>query len=285
MLFSALLKRCYDSGVQVKEASKIKSSFLKNDKTFLQGAEGEEFGPFDFIVAADGSRSPLRTVGDFTWTKEYAHAAVWSISKNTSVRDELYQVVDGSDTLVGLLPTGGSECSFFWGQRTTEWEALRALPIEQWKSSVLKVCPLAEESLSAFDSFEELTFATYRQVWMNKWFDKKTIFIGDAAHAMSPHLGQGVNFALIDAVTLANVLPLSSSFEDAALRYSNQRRSTVMFYWWLTRMLTPFFQSDTEILSRGRDIFLPLMTKVPWLRNQMLLSMSGKKRGWFSQLL
>ena len=64
-------------------------------------------GRFDFVVAADGSRSALRQSAQLSsWSKEYAHAALWAVATNEQVTDELYQIVEGTHVLVGLLPTG-----------------------------------------------------------------------------------------------------------------------------------------------------------------------------------
>jgi len=282
-LFSLLFDRCRAAGVEIKEGIEIYKNSAQKDCTYLFDKQNVEYGPFDFVIAADGSRSNLRETSSIkSWVKEYSHAALWAVSENNSVTDELYQTVQGTNILVGLLPTGNDQCSFFWGLKSSDWPQLRKRPIEEWKQEVIKVCPAAETSLKAFNSFDDLTFATYRQVWMPSWFKDKTIFLGDAAHSMSPHLGQGANFALTDAMSFCQALSSSNNFEEASSKFVTNRRKSIMLYWWLTRALTPFFQSDSTIRGWGRDIALPLMPKIPWVKNQMILSAAGLKKGLFT---
>ena len=114
---------------------------------------------------------------------------------------------------------------------------------------------------------------------MKRWHTDRVLFLGDAAHAMSPHLGQGINLALLDACTFAacsNRRAISASRFRTIRRL---RRAHVRFYGSLTLALTPFFQSNGMIKGIGRDVALPIMTHLPWVRGQMILSMSGLKGG------
>jgi 2-polyprenyl-6-methoxyphenol hydroxylase-like FAD-dependent oxidoreductase len=98
---------------------------------------------------------------------------------------------------------------------------------------------------------------------------------------MSPHLGQGINLALQDAWHLAEALERQPTPEDAFRAYTRARQAQLRFYSWVTFLLTPFFQSTEPLLGWGRDLVLPLMTRWPWLRYQMAITMGGLKRSFF----
>lgn len=65
---------------------------------------------------------------------------------------------------------------------------------------------------------------------MRPCHDGTVVFLGDAAHAMSPQLGQGANLALMDAAALAECLAASGDIQDAMIRFDRFRRNNVGFY-------------------------------------------------------
>jgi salicylate hydroxylase len=67
----------------------------------------------------------------------------------------------------------------------------------------------------------------YDRAPLPRWSDGRLTLLGDAAHPMLPHLGQGVNQALEDAVALATLLgavPGSGDVPRALARYQELRR-------------------------------------------------------------
>jgi 2-polyprenyl-6-methoxyphenol hydroxylase-like FAD-dependent oxidoreductase len=117
-------------------------------------------------------------------------------------------------------------------------------------------------------------------VSVRRWYDERVLLIGDAAHAMSPHLGQGFNLAMVDAWRLAAAVRETRS-PVAAFRFFFQRqRAYLRYYAAITYFLSPFFQSDWGFLGWGRDWFLPILPHIPWVRRQMLMTVSGLKGGF-----
>jgi 2-polyprenyl-6-methoxyphenol hydroxylase-like FAD-dependent oxidoreductase len=154
--------------------------------------------------------------------------------------------------------------------------------VAAWRDRLLRLCPLAEELVAPLRDLDAVTFTTYRHVVMRRWHDGGAVFLGDAAHAMSPHLGQGLNLALLDAWTFAQALEQSPTPRAAFRAYEAQRRAHLRYYAVVTFLLSPFFQSPGVVKGWGRDLFLPLMPRLPWLRRQMLLTMAGIKGGFFA---
>src|ERR1051326_6309147 len=150
----------------------------------------ERHGPFDFLVVADGSRSALRSVcGIKQRVHTYPYGAIWGIGNCNAVRERLFQVVEGTDKLIGLLPIGDGKCTLFASARPGEWAHTLDGGFVAWRDALLKLCPQAEEVFESLPSPEDLRFTDYRHVWMQSWHDDRVVFLGDSAHSMSPHLG------------------------------------------------------------------------------------------------
>jgi 2-polyprenyl-6-methoxyphenol hydroxylase-like FAD-dependent oxidoreductase len=248
-------------------------------RTRLLDDAGRVVADADFVIAADGSRSTLRSTSrQPKFVYRYPHGAIWLTGRcPDSVRNRLYQVTRGTQQLCGLLPTGGGEASLFWSARQDEWPAIRARGFTAFRDDCVRLCPPAEQTLAGVDSFDDVRFTTYRHVHMPRWHNAGMIFLGDAAHAMSPHLGQGINLALLDAAEFAAAVEESETFSEAAELAHRRRRRQTSFYAAVTAALSPFFQSRGMIKGWGRDVVLPLMPKVRPLRRLMIQTMAGMR--------
>jgi 2-polyprenyl-6-methoxyphenol hydroxylase-like FAD-dependent oxidoreductase len=122
-------------------------------------------------------------------------------------------------------------------------------------------------------------FAPYRDTVMARWHDDGAVFVGDAAHATSPQLGQGANLALWDAMVLADVLAAAPTVAAGLAAYTRERRRHLAYYQWATRALTPFFQGDSRVLGWLRDRLFPMSTWLGPLRRRMVRTMAGLDRG------
>lgn len=264
-------------GWEVEHAVKVENCWL------LKSTKGDECGGFDLLIVADGARSKLRDLVDVGGiNRGYAWGAHWFIGVNHEIfpENELYQVVHGTRRLGGFLATGrdldsGPDLvSLFWSIKISDDAAWRARPIQEWKDQILQHCPRSVDLLNQIGSWDQILTARYGDVRMRSWYADGIVVLGDAAHAMSPQLGQGVNLALADASCLADCLsrlPLSA----ALAQYQRRRWFVLNYYQFATRWLTPWFQSDFEWLTPVRRVFFSISQRIPWARYLMTLSMAG----------
>jgi 2-polyprenyl-6-methoxyphenol hydroxylase-like FAD-dependent oxidoreductase len=257
-------------------------------------------GPHDLVVVADGARSQLRDdTGTSKRIERYPWGALWFVGKDTrdpsaTSASTLHQVMNGNQRMFGMLPTGHGPgptlgprlVSLFWSiacDRVPEW---RSRGLAAWKDDVAKLAPEAMPVLDQIEDIEQVLFAVYHDVVMHRWTTRNVVYLGDAAHATSPQLGQGCNLALWDAMVLADELAAESHDLARALdRYSRTRADHLGFYQWSTRFLTPFFQGDEAMLGALRDVAMPLMGKVGIANRLMTLSMLGVVDGFFGKML
>jgi 2-polyprenyl-6-methoxyphenol hydroxylase-like FAD-dependent oxidoreductase len=258
---------------------------------WLDDAAGESWGPFDLVIAADGARSQLRNATQLTSSADsYPWGAVWSIlpDSNHTFRSQLYQVVNSTNTLLGVLPTGTGplttdapqqHISLFWSVRADQWSAFRARPITEFKQSVQLLIPALADVLRELQAPEQLLYSSYMDVVMQRWHTRHVVHLGDSAHAMSPQLGQGANLALLDAWTLAQCLNHHETVPAALDAYSRTRRSHLNYYQLVTRWLTPFFQSDYALLGWLRDLGMPILNRFSVFNRAMAMGMCGTADG------
>lgn len=280
-LFTALREAVESQPVSIQLGCTIVAVSIRNDQIWLIDSSGSEHGPFDFVISGDGSRSALRaSCGLRAFSMPYDHGALWATGPCNAISDKLYQVCRGTTNLLGLLPIGGGRCSLYWGIRCRDYAIVMSRGIESLKRELIDFCPESRELVESIRDESQLVFTTYRHVWMRRWFSRHVLFLGDSAHAMSPHLGQGGSIALLDSWTLADCLNRMPDHFSAFREFRRWRAAHVRYYSAITFILSPFFQGDSCWKATWRDFALPLMPRLPWIRGQMVLSMSGLKNGW-----
>lgn len=278
--------------VAVETGCDVRSLRRDGAQTFLACADGSERGPFDLVVVADGSVSELRAAAGTTKRDAaYPWGALWFVAEDPDgvFTRELYQIGVRAHRLYGVLPTGKGAISsgrdtpvvsLFWSLPAREVDAWRAGTLDAWKQEVRALDPRISFVLDKISSHEQVTFARYRDVQMTRWCDRGVVFIGDAAHATSPQLGQGANLALVDACVLASCVRVAPSIDAALDLYARSRRRHLGYYQQMTRWLTPFFQSDSRFLGWLRDWTFPIANKLPPLRDHMIKTMAGVGTGF-----
>ncbi len=275
-LFTVLHRAMLSASVTLRLMQPV-VSFRQDADQVTPLDDGERsLGAFDLMIAADGARSRLRQSANIRqWSMPYGHGAIWVVGRNDGVRGQLRQVTRGTRQICGLLPMGGGRCSLFWGLHQRDRDALWSRGSDAWRDEVLSLQPEAKPMFDDVRHFDQVKFVRYQHTWMSRWRTGRVVFIGDAAHAMSPHLGQGVNLALSDARELCISIAGTASLDTALACYEQRRRRVLREYGAVTFAIAPFFQSSLPILGWGRDIALPTFPKLRPLRTLMLRTLSG----------
>ena len=287
----ALLAQALPEAVQVHCGSRIVEVDVQAGR--IRDEAGDWHGRFDLVIAADGAGSQLRaSTAAVRLDAPYPWGALWCLvaQEDWAWPDELRQRYVAARKMIGLLPVGtrpGDDTprlSFFWSLPASDFDGWQERGMAVWREEVARLWPAAEQRLQAVSECSQLARASYRDTMMRRWHRGRLVLVGDAAHAMSPQLGQGVNMALMDALALRDALRAETQIPIALERYQQQRRAHVGIYQFWSRWLTPLFQSERDTVARLRDIaFLPL-GRVPGGRRHMLRVLSGTQHGLLGKL-
>jgi 2-polyprenyl-6-methoxyphenol hydroxylase-like FAD-dependent oxidoreductase len=268
-LFAILYEAVLADGITVHTGKAIAGSETgEGGRRTLLFADGTREGPFDLLVDALGTRTPLAAPTG----KELAYGALWASldwpedsALNPRALEQRYRA---ASIMAGVLPIGTAphdpkaKAALFWSIKGADVPSWREAGLEAWKADVRAVWPAVEPLLDQITDPDQLIFARYAHRTLKTPAETGLIHIGDAWHSASPQLGQGANMALLDAWALALGLREGSDVPDAIARAVALRRFHVWLYQVLTAFFTPVYQSDSRFIPFLRDRLVGPVSKV-----------------------
>ncbi|HTW63141.1 MAG TPA: FAD-dependent oxidoreductase [Bryobacteraceae bacterium] len=111
--------------------------------------------------------------------------------------------------------------------RKGSFEQLKREGLEAFRASIRKIAPFLGDRAREIESWDQVKLLTVQINRLKRWYRPALLCIGDAAHAMSPAGGVGINLAIQDAVAASNLLagPLREAcVTEATLARVQQRR-------------------------------------------------------------
>jgi 2-polyprenyl-6-methoxyphenol hydroxylase-like FAD-dependent oxidoreductase len=160
----------------------------------------------DLTVACDGRSSTLRASIGLAVRNFGAPMDVWWF--------RLPRHCDDPHGLAGVLGTGHACIAIDRGDYYQIAyiipkggdATLRAQGIEALHRGVVELIPWLADRVGALTSFDDVKLLDVQLNRLRRWYADGVLFIGDAAHAMSPVGGVGINLAVADAVAAARIL-------------------------------------------------------------------------------
>ncbi len=161
----------------------------------------------DLVVAADGRHTTVReSAGLATEDLGAPMDVLWFRLSRDPTREN---AVTGGYIRPGLFLVAINretywQCGYVIGKGSAE--KLRAAGLESLKAKIVECAPFLQPSLAELRDWEDLKLLSVQVSRMPRWYREGLVCIGDAAHAMSPVGGVGINLAIQDAVAAANLL-------------------------------------------------------------------------------
>ena len=193
------------------------------------GASGARTIRADLVVAADGRRSRMRERAGLSVIDVGAPIDVlwFRLPRSETDPDQPLGRIDPGQFTVLINRGAYFQCALVIPK--DGFAGIRAEGLPAFESRVARAAPLLANRVGAIGSFEDVKLLTVTIDRLARWHRPGLLCIGDAAHAMSPVGGIGINLAVQDAVAAANLLagPLAAPgpVPDAALAAVERRRA------------------------------------------------------------
>ncbi|MGH9754679.1 MAG: FAD-dependent oxidoreductase [Blastocatellia bacterium] len=181
----------------------------------------------DLVVGADGRSSILREragmeIEDFGVPID----VLWfRVAKTAADAEPALGRIKNGKMLVTVDRGDYYQCGSII--RKGAFEEIKRRGLEAFREEIVSVAPFLREAAPEIDDWEKVKLLTVQVNRLRQWYRPGLLFIGDAAHAMSPAGGVGINLAVQDAVATSNLLAeklRQGNCETDDLRQVQQRR-------------------------------------------------------------
>ncbi|OLP51732.1 hypothetical protein BJF91_16365 [Allorhizobium taibaishanense] len=158
------------------------------------------------IVGADGRHSVTRAKAGLEVESFGSPSDVLWFKLSHQPNDPPYTMGHGGPRQGFVMIDRGDYWQCGYIVRKGSYDDVKAQGIEAFRKAAAAISPLPAERMDEVTSFDDLYLLSIRIDRLKRWWRPGLLCIGDAAHAMSPIGGVGVNLAIQDAVAAANRL-------------------------------------------------------------------------------
>jgi 2-polyprenyl-6-methoxyphenol hydroxylase-like FAD-dependent oxidoreductase len=227
----------------------------------------------DLTIGCDGRHSMVRQRADLEVEEIGAPMDVlWFRSgKPAGETERVFARVEAGKMMVTFDRGDYWQCAYVIAKG--QYDAVKARGIDAFRDDVIGMAPILKSGISDVKTWDDVKLLTVAINRLKRWTRAGLLCIGDAAHAMSPVGGVGVNLAVQDAVATANLLAakLASGCPDENELDAVRRRRE--FPTRMTQAMQVVAQNNiisVALDSANRDLRVPLpiqlINAVPWLQ-------------------
>ncbi|MCC6949383.1 MAG: ubiquinone biosynthesis hydroxylase [Bradyrhizobiaceae bacterium] len=273
----ALRAVAQEAGVRFETAA-VENFTADDDGIDVQLAGGDAIHA-RLLVAADGSRSKLRTLaGIKTVNWSYGQSGIVATighERDHEGRATQHFLASGP---FAILPLSGRRSSIVWNEPPEEAARLVALPADAFHAELEKRfgLKLGEIEVLSPPRAYPLGFSIARS-----FVADRLALVGDAAHLVHPIAGQGLNLGLRDVAALAECvaeaarLGLDIGAPDVLARYERWRRFDTTAMGFSMDTLNRLFSNRSDALRLLRDLGLGIVERAPRLKQFFAAEAAG----------
>ena len=209
----------------------------------------------DVVVGADGLRSAVRTSLAIPGEVRYAGYTAWRGIAPFRTAGLLAGETLGCGQRFGLVPIAGDRV--YWYATDNVREGEREEP-ERAKARLTEMFARWHAPIPALIAATAAPAILRNDIYdrdpVDRWGQGRVTLLGDAAHPMTPNLGQGGCQAIEDALVLTRCLAEGGLVDASLRRYEAIRIPRTRFIVYASRRIGRTFQIESPILCRLRDL-------------------------------
>lgn len=244
-----------------------------------QGPEGTSTIRAKIVVGADGAfskvREALKIPADvYLYPDGYLIAILES---EEPVSESFYYI--GHRTILGVFPATGNKVYLFYMIPSGSMEALKQRGIPALQQTWSQIAPQFAGMFRRLSDWNQTAYMPTGRVRTPTWVADGAVLIGDAAHAINPHASQGRMQAMVDAMTLSDLLPgclADQDYSAARLKaFERARRPQVTMLQRLADQQVFYWNTGNPVVAFLRDRVFQTLDRNARLRYQVLSTTAG----------
>ncbi|WP_455371687.1 FAD-dependent monooxygenase, partial [Petrachloros mirabilis] len=222
------------SGVSLRYGTSFVELLREGDRIIglkTQGPDGMKSIHAQLVVGADGAFSKVREALQIPADLHlYPEGYLIAIVESQELLSESFYYV-GHKQILGVFPATGNKVYLFYMIPSGSYEAVKQRGMTALQQEWINIAPQFSQLFRNLTDWSQTAYMPTGRVKTPTWVADGAVLIGDAAHAMNPHASQGRMQAMVDAMTLADLLPSCLADNDCSAErlkdYETARRPHV----------------------------------------------------------
>ncbi len=160
----------------------------------------------DLVIACDGRHSIMRRAGHLPLRELGVPIDVlwFRIGRHQNDREQVLGNINFGKMLVLINRNEYFQAGLII--RKNSFEEIKQKGLEFFRQDISQIAPFLSDRVVELQNWEQIQLLSVQINRLERWYRPGLLCIGDAAHAMSPVFGVGINLAIQDAVAAANLL-------------------------------------------------------------------------------
>jgi 2-polyprenyl-6-methoxyphenol hydroxylase-like FAD-dependent oxidoreductase len=274
-----LLKAALEAGIDVNFNHRLTGLELHENQSVLN-FENDSVESADVIIGADGVNSRTRAASGMRFEKIAVGESWIRGASDVFLSNTAFREIWGNDgRRFGIAPLTDNKTYFYARVSPNEWEDVRENRLPEWIESWREFGADVTKILLNVRDWRKINYSELYEIHAPAWAKPPVFLVGDAAHAMTPNVGQGANSAMVDSLVLLVMLKeageTGKTLTEVGSDYTNLRRPFVTKIQNTARQSGALAAKTSMLAHIARDVLFAASSRLSFLRRQSLLLSAG----------